>query len=122
MRLLSEDQRKYRALVVDDDRTCLQLAQSMLGQEGLAADIARSAHEAMALCRTSTYDLIFMDLQMPHIDGMETVKKIRNLNSKLENAYIIALTGTLHQADQIDACKKNWIQGFYCQAIDKTKT
>ena len=58
-------------------------------------DIATGGLEALTMCRTKHYDLIFMDQMMPEIDGIETMKRIHQLNdyyASSEHCKIIALT------------------------------
>lgn len=78
-------------LVVDDNDINLKLAKIVLMKNGVNATTASSGHKSIDLACNTNFDLIFMDLQMPDLDGYETSKLIR---SKIKNdtTVIIALT------------------------------
>ena len=104
MRFQSKGGSKYRALVVDDDRTTLELSCAMLVDNGFMADKAYSGDEAITLCSRHVYDLVFMDIEMPGLDGYETVKAIRNLDKGSCNAYIFALSASLTSPEMVHKC------------------
>ncbi len=95
---------RYRALVVDDDRTCRELACGALVNNDFLVDQACSGGEAILACKTMEYDIIFMDIEMPNIDGYETVKAIRKLKQGSRNAYIMALTGNANTTEEVLRC------------------
>ena len=70
-----------RVLVTDDNQINLKVIKSTLEYYGLAVDTASSGAEALELCQRILYDLVFMDQMMPHMDGIETMRKIRKLSS-----------------------------------------
>ncbi len=79
-------------LIVDDNEINLMLIQSILNSFGIEADTANDGFEALKLCEARFYPLIFMDIQMPGMDGTCCMKKIRQLSSDFNNSAIIALT------------------------------
>lgn len=78
-----------RVLVTDDNHINLKVIKNTLEYYGLEVDIAASGAEAIQLCEQNVYDLIFMDQMMPVMDGIETMKRLRELKV---SAKIIALT------------------------------
>jgi CheY-like chemotaxis protein len=69
-----------KVLVVDDTLIGLEAARNCLEARGIQVDCARNGWEAIALILKDAmgqYDIIFMDYYMPGIDGLETVKSIR---------------------------------------------
>ncbi|MCR5717661.1 MAG: response regulator [Oscillospiraceae bacterium] len=66
-----------QALVVDDELMNLTVARSILKRYGIQVTTAHSGHEAIALCRTRRFDIVFMDHMMPEMDGIEAMKRIR---------------------------------------------
>ena len=107
---LSEEQHKNRVgsnkitfngkkiLVVDDNEINILIARRILGKWGLEIDSAANGHEAINKITTVNYDLVFMDIKMPGIDGFETTIIVRELDGNYyKNLPIIALTAsTLH--------------------------
>jgi CheY-like chemotaxis protein len=76
---IAEEGVTKKALVVDDTLIGLEAARNCLESCGIQVDCVRSGWEAIALILKDTgqYDIIFMDYYMPGIDGVETVKNIR---------------------------------------------
>ncbi|WP_347332163.1 response regulator [Marinimicrobium locisalis] len=87
----AEEPPAARILVVDDNPANLQLASELL--RGLNTDViqANNGQEALSLCREQDFDLIFMDIQMPGMDGIETTKRLRSEHPD-RRTPIIALT------------------------------
>jgi signal transduction histidine kinase/CheY-like chemotaxis protein len=83
-----------RALVVDDHVVNRELLKIMLRRQGYLADLATNGTEAIALTATNTYSIIFMDLEMPGMNGYETTQKIRATQSPRSRIPIIAVTAT----------------------------
>ncbi|BFM51008.1 ATP-binding protein [Marinomonas sp. THO17] len=80
-----------RILAVDDAPINLQLLCHWLQPHGIQVSLAYSGQQALKLAADNAFDLIFMDIQMPEMDGMETTRQLRRLNG-YENIPIIALT------------------------------
>jgi signal transduction histidine kinase/CheY-like chemotaxis protein/ligand-binding sensor domain-containing protein len=76
-------------LLVDDDWICREVAQQLLRDNGVEVSLAASGREALGLLETRTFDLVFMDLHMPEMDGPETVRRIKASGVRLP---IIAMT------------------------------
>ena len=82
-----------RALAVDDEEMNLVVAKGVLGSYGIQVDTCLSGREAVALCGSVSYDIIFLDHMMPGFDGVETLKRIRELRGGMyQSLPIIALT------------------------------
>lgn len=85
-----------RVLVVDDNKVNLRVAKGILKTYGVEADVADSGLAAIELCRQKQYQLIFMDQMMPVMDGVETMKHIRECDGYYrENGRIVALTANV---------------------------
>lgn len=82
-----------RALAVDDEEMNLVVAKGVLGSYGIEVDTCLSGREAVAQCSSVSYDIIFLDHMMPGFDGVETLKRIRELRGGIyQDLPIIALT------------------------------
>lgn len=82
-----------RALAVDDEEMNLVVAKGVLGSYGIEVDTCLSGREAVAQCGSVSYDIVFLDHMMPGFDGVETLKKIRELrNGMYQDLPVIALT------------------------------
>ncbi|MEN1761256.1 response regulator [Anoxynatronum sibiricum] len=88
-------------LVVEDDPMSRTFMQKIMGRLGVEADFAIDGLEAMRLYNRNTYDLIFMDIQMPVMNGYETTKLIRE-QEQLTNVHtpIIAITAYALEEDR----------------------
>ncbi len=83
-----------RILIVEDSITNQQVALGLLQKFGMQADVAANGTEALNALEKMSYDLIFMDILMPGMDGYDATKIIRNSKSKSINSTIpiIAMT------------------------------
>ncbi len=84
-----------RVLLVDDEKQFLELLSERLEVRGLKVNSVTSGEEALALVEERNFDVIVVDLAMPGIDGLETLKLLKKQDPDLE---IIILTGhgTVH--------------------------
>lgn len=69
-----------KILIVDDEKIHLLTLSAQLRQLGYTPDIANNGWEALAMFSSTNYDLVFMDVEMPMIDGIETTRKIMDNN------------------------------------------
>lgn len=86
------DHRGLRILAVDDNEANLKLVLTLLADLDLQTDAAGSGFEALRLVKQHRYDLIFMDVQIPGMDGVETTRRIRAMESQDQHVPIVALT------------------------------
>jgi len=78
-------------LIVDDEKNILKLYENEFGQEGYLVITASSGVEALQKLASHPVDLVILDIRMPELDGLETLKKIMESPSKppiiLNSAY-----------------------------------
>jgi len=88
-------------LIVDDNPLNLLLAEIHIKSWGINTHIAKSGRLALQMIRQRNYDLIFMDIQMPELDGCETTRLIRKQKSEhYQKVPIIALTSVDFQKEK----------------------
>jgi signal transduction histidine kinase/CheY-like chemotaxis protein len=81
-----------RVLVAEDNVVNQKVAVRMLERVGLRPDVAGNGREAVAMCAMLRYDLIFMDCQMPEMDGYAATAEIRKRQGSDGQVAIIAMT------------------------------
>ncbi len=82
-----------RALAVDDEEMNLVVAKGVLGSYGMQVDTCLSGKAAVERCMEVSYDIIFLDHMMPGFDGVETLRRIREINNgAYKELPVIALT------------------------------
>ncbi|MDO4188529.1 MAG: ATP-binding protein, partial [Lachnospiraceae bacterium] len=93
-----------RVLVVDDNKINRTVVKRLLGERGLLideCDCGEKAIEIVSNMTTNMYDVIFMDIKMPTMDGYETTDAIRNLDSDIAKTIpIIAMTANAFEEDK----------------------
>lgn len=87
-------------LVVDDIPINALLMKKLLEKHGCTVTAAQNGQEAVTSIRTGTYDVVFMDCQMPVMDGFEATSIIRNDNAAHRTTPIIALTADAMVGDR----------------------
>jgi CheY-like chemotaxis protein len=96
-------------LIVEDNLLNQKLAKKFLAKLGYEADLANSGVEALEMTRKTDYTVIFMDMQMPHMDGLETTKRIKE--EIQSEAKIIAMTANVYEENK-QKCFKAGMVGF----------
>lgn len=79
-----------KVLLVDDDEEFLEVTSERLKTRGVEVSTALSAADALDLIEKDVFDVVVLDLQMPGIDGIDTLKRIKE---KREELQVILLTG-----------------------------
>lgn len=110
---------KKTALVVEDIKTNQMILRKILQNENLKVSIANNGKEAIQNLKNNThYDIIFMDIQMPYLSGVDTTKIIRNeLNVKTP---IIAITANALEGEA-QKCMKAGMNGYITKPFDQNK-
>jgi signal transduction histidine kinase len=88
--------RGLNVLVVDDNRVSRRVCVSQLQRIGVRNVLqAQDGREAIVMAQSEVFDLIFMDVQMPEIDGIEATQQIRLVVSELNQPRIVGMTANL---------------------------
>lgn len=83
-----------RILVVDDDPMTQHLMQILLRREGYQVEVASNGLDALEAIQQQRFDIVFMDLQMPVMDGVEASRHIREWENGRQHTFIVALTAS----------------------------
>ncbi|HYL47214.1 MAG TPA: response regulator [Candidatus Limnocylindrales bacterium] len=94
--------RGARVLLVEDNELNREVALGLLEDAHLAIDQAENGAQAMQMITSKEYDLVFMDMQMPVMDGITATKSIRS-NPRYKSLPIVAMTANAMDRDR-DAC------------------
>jgi len=96
-----------RILVIDDDEAIRKLFLLSLEGKGFQIDTAESGEKGIEIMQQSKYDLIYLDLKMPGINGIKTLRELRKMNKDV-SIYIIT---AFHEEyfDQLKAAEKDGI-------------
>lgn len=123
--LLPEDERidpetmdstQPRILLVEDNEINQAIVYLLFSKRGLHIDIAQDGLEGLNSHKKNNYDLIFMDMQMPVMDGIEATRQIRMFDKDVQ---IVALTANLVPEDKEKAIDAG-MNDFLCKPLDLT--
>ncbi len=95
-------------LLAEDNEVNVLVATRLLEQMGLEVVVAWNGVEATDLARARGFDLILMDLHMPHLDGADATRAIRQLEGSLKHTTIIAMTAAALEEDRENASPPVW--------------
>jgi PAS domain S-box-containing protein len=105
-----------RILVTDDEPVNQEVAKFLLEDAGLVVDTADDGEEAFVMSQKTDYAAIFMDMQMPKVDGLEATRRIRELPGYLVTP-IIAMTGNAFTEDR-ERCFKSGMSDFVIKPFE----
>ncbi len=102
-------------LIVDDSKDNLFLVSRILTKAGGHIDTAQDGAEGVQRCLQHKYDVVLMDLEMPKMDGVEALHKLRSLGV---HTHVIALTGHAYEDDRIK-CLEAGFDDHISKPVDK---
>ncbi|MBW8034555.1 MAG: response regulator, partial [Planctomycetes bacterium] len=104
-------------LIAEDDKSCQVLTTKLLERLGLDITTADDGNEALEKSENQSFDLIFMDVRMPNLNGLEATKILRKNKKKIP---IIALTAHAMEGDR-KLCIKAGCDEYLSKPIDHNK-
>lgn len=107
-----------RVLLAEDNHINQMVAINFLESFGCTIDLAENGQQAVDLFSRNPYDIIFMDCSMPVMDGYESTRTIRSMESENQHIPIIALTAHAMEGDR-DACLKAGMDDYIAKPIRK---
>ncbi|MBI9075462.1 MAG: response regulator [Desulfatibacillum sp.] len=93
---------KMKLMLVDDEARFLETTKKLITKAGYEAITANSGEEALDLLGAHTVHVVVLDVKMPGMDGLETLRRIKNLYPLTE---VIMLTGHATVEDAVDGMK-----------------
>jgi PAS domain S-box-containing protein len=107
-----EPLRGRKILMVEDNEINRLVAEKICGQWGIHLEAVNSGQEAIARVQQEPFDLILMDLQMPHMDGFETTRRIRRIRGAyFRKVPIVAITASM-LSDVREKVKRSGMNGY----------
>ncbi len=114
-------------LVVEDNSFSWEFFKAVLSGLGIMSEVAKDGLEAISMLEKTTFGLIFMDCQMPNMDGYEATKKIRAMGNNFYSIPIIGISATVTDEIRVrcfrsgmnDVLEKPVDIGFLKDMIDK---
>ena len=113
----SLNNKKPKILLVEDNEMNRKIVIAMLKTQNLTCDVAMNGLEAYQAVLRKNYDIVFMDCQMPEMDGYQTTEKIRKLEGSRKHTTIIAMTANAMEGDK-DKCIEAGMDDYIKKPID----
>ncbi|HXE49296.1 MAG TPA: response regulator, partial [Ramlibacter sp.] len=105
-----------RILLVEDNEINQQVARELLEDAGLVVEVADNGQIALDLAQKASFDLVFMDMQMPVMDGLTATREMRKLQP-LANLPVVAMTANAMEQDR-RRCMEAGMNDFLVKPID----
>lgn len=105
-----------RILLAEDNAINALLTRTLLEAEGHTVETVEDGALAVEAMKSSSYDLIFMDMRMPNMDGLEATRKIRSMDNVSKGLPIIALTANAFDDDR-NACFDSGMNDFMTKPV-----
>ena len=103
-----------KILVVDDNEMNRKVAKSLMKRNGIRPDEASSGQQAIEMISGKDYDIVFLDHMMPKMDGIETLKRLREEHLLKEGCVVIALT-----ANAVSGAKERYMAAGFDDYLSK---
>ena len=107
-------------LVAEDNPVNQEVARLMLEREGFSVEVVATGQGAVDAIRTTAYDLVLMDIQMPGMNGLEATEAIRSLPGPAAQTPIIAMTANV-MPNFRERCLDAGMQDFLGKPIDRRR-
>lgn len=108
---------RHRVLVVEDNATNRDVARQMLERLGTEVDVALDGLMACDMAKAGRYDMVFMDMQMPIMDGLQATRCIRGAGNPVA---IVGLTANAFVTDR-EACLDAGMDDFMTKPVNRAK-
>ncbi len=92
-------------LIVEDSAEVAEAFALLLEQEGYRVSTSSNGREALAFLRRERFQLVFVDLVMPVLNGLQLIEQMRN-DDELNDIPVVAVTASMHRAHGVQTVKK----------------
>ena len=110
------DKKQINVLLVDDEADYSETMGFWLNAKGYEVQTACSGREAIEIIKLNHPDIVFLDVMMPEMDGIETLRKIRSFDKDL---CVIMVTAYATK-DKMDEANNLGVSGFFRKSADFT--
>ena len=107
---------QLRILLAEDNAINALLTRTLLEADGCHVDVVEDGALAVEAMKNQSYDMIFMDMRMPNMDGLESTRKIRALPNVPKSLPIVALTANAFDDDR-NACFDSGMNDFMTKPV-----
>jgi len=107
---------QIKILVAEDNLVNQRVAQKMLEKLGYDFDMVSNGEEALQAVQNHDYDVVFMDMEMPVMDGLESTRRIRAMEGNTGKVKIFAMTANAMEED-MDRCLKAGMDDFLSKPV-----
>jgi two-component system sensor histidine kinase/response regulator len=108
---------RVRVLLAEDDHVNQMVAQALLERAGCQVEIAENGSEAVELTKTHDYQMLFMDCQMPVLDGYAATRAIREREGTERHTAIVAMTAHAMPGDR-EKCLQAGMDGYIAKPVE----
>ncbi|MDB9312322.1 response regulator [Spirulina sp. CS-785/01] len=115
-----EKSQSLRILLAEDNDVNQKMALLYLKKLGYEAETVKTGLEVLYKLAEHPYDVVFMDIQMPDMDGLEATRHLRQHFPKHEQPYVIAMTASNEESDQI-ACREAGMDDYLTKPLKLEK-
>jgi CheY-like chemotaxis protein len=113
---VSDDIAGKKVLVVEDNKGNQMVMSKMLTKLGVRFKIAENGQIALDVLEGEEFDMVFMDCQMPVMDGLEATRNIRASNQAYQQVPIVALTASAIEGDE-EHCRQGGMDGYLTKPV-----
>ncbi len=106
-----------RLLLAEDNPVNQKVVAAMLRKMGHQVTLVSDGYEAVEAVKAGVYDLVLMDVQMPHLDGLEATARIRALSGERGNIPILALTANALKGDD-QRCRDAGMNDYLVKPVE----
>ncbi|OQA35069.1 MAG: Signal transduction histidine-protein kinase BarA [Betaproteobacteria bacterium ADurb.Bin341] len=114
--------RGARVLLVEDNRINQQVATELLEEAGMLVTLAENGKKSLKAVQSSNFDLVFMDIQMPEMDGHTATREIRKWEKAGEHCRVPIVAMTAHaMAGEREKCLEAGMDDYLTKPIDQDR-